>query len=81
MSIEQGAWETRLTERKIQMILGTRQPPSIRTPRSQRRETHKTISEGRYDQLANHGNLISASVHQRRALLAALERTATLLHE
>lgn len=70
------AQETGLSERKVNMILGNR------TSYAEYRYTYdrsvaqlrREIGEGRYDQLMNHGNLISASVDTKaRALLAALE--------
>lgn len=70
------AEETGLSERKIQMILGTR-TSFAEYPYTYDRslaKLRKTIGEGRYDQLMNHGNLVAASVDTKaRALLAALE--------
>ena len=70
------AQETGLSERKVQMILGTR-TAFAEYPYTYERSVAKlrrTIGEGRYEQLMNHDNLISASVDTKaRALLAALE--------
>lgn len=70
------AQETGLTERKVNMILGNR-TSFAEYPYTYDRslaKLRKAIGEGRYDQLMNHGNLITASVDTKaRALLAALE--------
>lgn len=70
------AQETGLTERKVQMILGTR-TSFAEYPYTYERSVaklRKAIGEGRYDQLMNHDNLISASIDTKaRALLVALE--------
>lgn len=70
------AQETGLSERKVQMILGTR-TSFAEYPYTYDRSVAKlrrAIGEGRYDQLMNHDNLIAASVDTKaRALLAALE--------
>ena len=70
------AQETGLSERKINMILGTRSS-FAEYPYTYERSVAKlrrAIGEGRYDQLMNHGELIAASPDTKaRALLAALE--------
>ena len=73
---KQLAQETGLTERKVHMILGNR-TSFAEYPYTYERSVaklRKTIGDGRYDQLMNHGNLISSSADTKaRSLLAALE--------
>jgi hypothetical protein len=68
--------ETGLTERKVNMILGSR-TSFAEYPYTYQRSVdklRKAIGEGRYDQLMNGGTLISATNDDKaRALLAALE--------
>jgi len=74
------AQETGLTERKVNMVLGNRTSFAEYPYTYQRsvEKLRKAIGEGRYDQLMNHGNLISASVDTKaRALLAALDENRT----
>lgn len=70
------AHESGLSVRKVNMILGTR-TAFAEYPYTYDRSVAKlrrAIGEGRYDQLMNHGELISASVDAKAtALLAALE--------
>jgi hypothetical protein len=69
------AQETGLTERKVNMILGTR-TSFAEYPRCYQRSVaklRKSVGEGRYDQLMN-GNLVAAAPQAKaQALLAALE--------
>jgi hypothetical protein len=72
---KQLAQETGLSERKVNMILGTRTSYAEYTYTYQRSvdKLRRAIGEGRYDQLMNHGELIAASPDTKaRALLAAL---------
>jgi hypothetical protein len=70
------ARETGLSERKVQMILGTR-TSFAEYPYTYERSVdklRKAIGEGRYDQLMNGGSLVAASADTKaRALLAVLE--------
>jgi len=74
--VQKLAQETGLSERKVHMILGTR-TSFAEYPYTYDRsvaQLRKAVGEGRYDQLMNHGNLITASEETKaRALLAALE--------
>ena len=73
---KQLAQETGLTQRKVEMILGNR-TSYAEYPYTYARSVDKlreAIGEGRYEQLMNEGNLISASNDVKaRALLAALD--------
>ncbi|MFC5570038.1 hypothetical protein ACFPN1_08210 [Lysobacter yangpyeongensis] len=72
------AQETGLSERKVNMVLGNRTSFAEYTYTYDRSlaRLRKTIGEGRYDQLMNKGELISASVDVKaRALLAALDES------
>ena len=69
------AQETGLSERKVNMILGNRTSFAEYPYTYQRsvEKLRKTIGEGRYDQLMNHGELIAATPETKaRALLVVL---------
>ena len=73
---KQLARETGLSERKVNMILGTR-TSFAEYPYTYDRavaKLRKAIGDGRYDQLMNHGELIAATPDDKaRALLAVIE--------